>query len=93
MAGNLTFSWNPHSEDDKYYDVLITRNTTPDEWTRTHDTKFTIGDAMLYESIKIKVRIGRSNGHKDNEMEYRGMVTFFGRRWVHMLYIVCNLIH
>lgn len=78
VGGNLTLSWNQRSEDSKCYDVLITRNTTPDRWTTTNDTTFTIGDVILYDRIKILVRIGRSENHIDYEMEYRGMVTFLG---------------
>lgn len=58
--------------------MLIIRNIMLDRWIIINDIIFIIGDVILYDCIKILVRIGRLENYIDYEMEYRGMVIFLG---------------
>lgn len=55
ISGNLVFKWTtlPNSS---YYDVLITRNNASGVWTRCLNTKYTVKDVLLYDSVRINVK-------------------------------------
>lgn len=73
MAGNVIFTWN--STNYSLYDVLITRDTARDAWTRVIDTQYIVRDVLLYNNITINVRTPRST--TDNILKYNGTISFF----------------
>nr|XP_022311865.1 uncharacterized protein LOC111117083 isoform X2 [Crassostrea virginica] len=53
MDGNVTFSWN--GDPAQLYYVLITKDRANDPWLPVTGTQYTVEDALLYDSISIKV--------------------------------------
>lgn len=73
MSGNVIFTWTPSNYSS--YDVLITRDTTNDGWTRTSDTQHTVRNVLRYDTITIKVR--RPGSTVDNILKYNGTTSIF----------------
>lgn len=73
MSGNVIITWTPSNH--SFYDVLITRDTPNNIWTRVSDTKYTVRDVLLYDNITINVRTAGSN--TDNILKYNGTISLF----------------
>ncbi|XP_052710528.1 uncharacterized protein LOC128184926 isoform X2 [Crassostrea angulata] len=58
-SGEVRFSWKPL--DYSLYDVLLTKDDSPDAWVRVSDSQYTVKHVLLYDSIRINVRTSGSN--------------------------------
>uniref|UniRef100_A0A8W8J6F4 Ig-like domain-containing protein n=1 Tax=Magallana gigas TaxID=29159 RepID=A0A8W8J6F4_MAGGI len=66
ISGEVSFSWKPL--DYSLYDVLLTKDDSPDAWVRVSDSQYTVKHVLLYDSIRIIVR--RSGSNVINIMTY-----------------------
>lgn len=69
MDGNVTFSWN--GDPVQLYYVLITKDKATDPWLPVTGTQWTVKDALLYDSISIRVAVP---GGATNNMTYKGIL-------------------
>ena len=73
MDGNVTFSW--EGDPAQLYYVRITRDGVPDRnWNDITGIQFTVMDALLYDSIRIRVAV---QGGTTNNMTYKGILYMF----------------
>ena len=73
MDGNVIFSWNGDPAP-RYY-VQITRDDESNyPWYTVTRTQYTVEDALLYDSISIKVQVP---GDKINDMTYKGTLYIY----------------
>ena len=71
MDGNVTFSW--EGDPAQLYYVRITRDGVPDRyWNDITGIQFTVMDALLYDSIRIRVDV--PGGGATNSMTYKGIL-------------------
>ena len=70
MDGNVTFTWN--GDPAKLYYVLITKDKAIDPWLLVTGTQYTLEDALLYDSISIKVYTSVSR--EDINLTYKGIL-------------------
>ena len=74
MDGDVLFSWN--GDPSQLYDVELTKDGKADfPWYRVTGTQFTVEDALLYDSIRINVRLPGSS--VDNNLAYKGILYIF----------------
>lgn len=72
ISGEVRFSWKPL--DYSLYDVLLTKDDSPDAWVRVSDSQYTVKHVLLYDSIRINVRTSGSN--VINIITYNGLIFF-----------------
>ena len=74
MDGDVLFSWN--GDPSQLYYVRVTKDGKADiPWHRVTGTQFTVEDALLYDSIRINVRLPGSS--VDNNLAYKGILYIF----------------
>lgn len=82
--GEVRFSWKPL--DYSLYDVLLTKDDSPDAWVRVSDSQYTVKHVLLYDSIRINVRTSGSN--VINVMTYNGLMGFFSYIFLNINYLI-----
>lgn len=75
MSGNVIFTW-PSSGNSSQYDVYITRDTTKGSADRVTDPQYIVEDAMLYNSIDIRMFYLNQN-NLELRSSYKGIYLFF----------------
>ena len=74
MDGDVLFSWN--GDPSQLYYVLLTKDGKVDiAWHQVTGTQFTVEDALLYDSIRIKVRLPCSC--VESNLAYKGILYIF----------------
>lgn len=74
MSGNVIFTW-PSPGNSSLYDVYITRDTTEGPVDRVTDSQYIVEDAMLYNSIGIRMFYLKQN-NLELRSSYNGIYLF-----------------